>query len=224
VIGFGTPTTRQPLTIVGIVGNERVRADLRQEAEPVAYVPLAQAPMLWTKLVVRTRDNPVAVVPLLRDALRQVDPHVALAQVRTLEELRQLSLSGLQQPTWLIAAFAILSAILAALGLYGVVSHSVAQQRREIGIRVALGAASRDVLTLVVGHVLTTIGAGLACGLIGAVALTRLARSLLFGVSALDPAAFAIAAASMAVIGLIAAIIPATRATRVDPTTALRSE
>jgi putative ABC transport system permease protein len=224
VIGFGSPTTRQPLTIVGVVGNERVRPDLRSEADPVAYVPLAQAPMLWTKIAIRARGNPMTVVPSVRDALRHTDPDVALAQVRTLEELRAMSLSGLQQPTWLVAGFAILSALLAALGLYGVVSHTVAQQRREIGIRVALGAASRDVVSMVVGHVLTTIIAGVVAGTAAAIVLTRIARSLLFEVSALDPSAFAIGAAVMATVGLLAALIPAARATRVDPTTALRQE
>jgi predicted lysophospholipase L1 biosynthesis ABC-type transport system permease subunit len=212
------------MTIVGIVKNERVRSDLREQADGIAYVPLAQAPLLWTKLAVRTRGNPIAIVPALREALRETDSRVALAQVRTLEQLRDMSLSGLQQPAWLIGAFAILSALLAALGLYGVVSHAVTQQRREIGIRMALGARSNDVLSLVVGHVLTTICAGVLVGVAGAVVLTRVTSSLLFEVSALDPFAFTLAAVTMGAIGVLAAAIPAMRATHVDPTTALRSE
>jgi putative ABC transport system permease protein len=192
--------------------------------DPIAYVPLAQAPMLWTKLAVRTVGSPSAIVPSVREALRQVDPNVALAQVRTLEELRALSLSGLLEPAWLIGLFAMLSALLAALGLYGVVAHSVTQQRREIGIRMALGAGSRRVVALVVGHVLTTIVIGSLAGLAAAVAATRVLRTLLFGVSPLDPAAFITAAVVMAIIGVTAAIVPARRATRVDPTTALRQE
>jgi ABC-type antimicrobial peptide transport system permease subunit len=108
--------------------------------------------------------------------------------------------------------------------LYGVVSHSVTHQRREIGIRMALGAGSRSVISLVVRHVLTTIVFGSIAGLAAAVAATRVMRTLLFGVSALDPAAFITAAVVMALVGVTAAIIPATRATRVDPTTALRQE
>jgi len=173
---------------------------------------------------VRTRAGSASLVPSIREALRRVDSRVALADVRTVEELRELSLSGMKEPAWLIGIFAALSALLAALGLYGVVSHAVSQQRREIGIRMALGAESRDVVKQILQHVSATIVVGLGCGLIGAFLLTRATRSLLFEVSALDPAAFAIAAISMAAIGLLAAAIPARRATRVDPTTALRSE
>jgi putative ABC transport system permease protein len=223
-IGYGTPTTRERMTIVGVVSNERVRSDLRAAVEGIAYVPLAQAPLLWTKLAVRTRGTPTAIVPSLRAALRETDSRVALAEVRTLEDLRRLSLSGLQEPAWLIGAFALLSVMLAALGLYGVVSHAVTQQRREIGIRMALGARSNDVLSMVVRHALAPIGIGLGVGVASAVGLTRVTQSLLFEVNALDPGAFAIAAASMMAIGALAALIPARRATRVDPTTALRSE
>jgi predicted permease len=223
-LGYGSPTTRQRMTIIGIVKNERVRSDLRAEVEGIAYVPLAQAPMLWTKLAVRTRGNPTAVVPSLRAALRETDSRVALAEVRTLDDLRKLSLSGLQEPAWLIGVFALLSVMLAALGLYGVVSHAVTQQRREIGIRMALGARSNDVLSMVVRHALAPIGIGLGVGVASAVGLTRVTQSLLFRVNALDPSAFAIAAVSMMAIGMLAALIPARRATRVDPTTALRAE
>ena len=108
-----------------------------------------------------------------------------------MEQIWNSSLSGLRQPVWLIGIFAALSALLAALGLYGVVSHSVSQQQREIGIRMALGARSGEVLSMIVRSVLTTIAAGLVIGLGGAVALTRVTKSLLFEVSALDPFAFA---------------------------------
>ena len=223
-IGFTTDTVRQPMQIVGIVRNERVRSDLRAGLEGIAYVPIAQAPMLWTKLSVRTQLDTAAIVPSVRAALREVDDRVALADVRTVEQLRELSLSGMKEPAWLIGIFAALSALLAALGLYGVVSHSVSQQQREIGIRMALGARSGEVLSMIVRSVLTTIAAGLIIGLGGAVVLTRVTQSLLFEVSALDPFAFAAAAIVMSLVGVTAALIPATRATRVDPTIALRSE
>jgi putative ABC transport system permease protein len=223
-IGYQTPTVRQSMLVVGIVTNERVERDLRESFLGVAYVPIAQAPMLWNKLAIRTQRSTADITPALRDALRQIDPRVALANIRTLEELRDLSLSGLRAPAWLIGIFASLSAFLAAFGLYGVVAHSVAQQRREIGIRMALGARSNDVLSMVVRHIVTTIALGLLCGLAGAYALTRVTRSLLFEVSTLDPSAFAIAAVAMAGVGIIAALVPATRAMRVDPTTSLRSE
>jgi putative ABC transport system permease protein len=224
-IAFGTWTSeRAPMQVIGIVRNERVRGDLRAGFEGIAYVPIAQAPILWTKLAVRTQLDTAAIVPPLRSAMREVDERVALADVRTVEELRDLSLSGMREPAWLIGIFAALSALLAALGLYGVVAHSVAQQRREIGIRMALGANANDVLTLVVRHAMLTVLIGLAIGLIGAVLLTGVTESLLFQVSPFDPFAFAVAAAVMAMVAMVAALVPANRATRVDPTTALRSE
>ncbi|MBY0492633.1 MAG: ABC transporter permease [Cyanobacteria bacterium] len=223
-IGFGSPTVRKQMTVIGIVKNELVQSDLRAAALGIAYVPIAQAPMLWTKLAVRTNAATAATVPAVRAALREVDDRVALADVRTVEQLRELSLSGAREPAWLIGVFAALSAFLAAFGLYGVVSHAVTQQRREIGIRMALGATSMNVLSMVVQHAMTTIVIGLIVGLGGAYALTRVTKSLLFEVSPLDPFAFAVAAVSMATAAMVAAIVPANRATRVDPTTALRSE
>jgi ABC-type antimicrobial peptide transport system permease subunit len=212
------------MTIVGVIANERVRSDLRQPDEPIAYVPIAQAPRMQIKLAVRTRGDAMAVVPSIREAVRELDPQLALAGIKTLDQIRSGSLSGLRQPVWVIGIFAVLAALLAALGLYGVVSHSVSRQQREIGIRMALGARSTEVLSMVVGSVLITIVAGLAVGLVAAMALTRVTRSLLFEVSPLDPFAFATAAVAMAMVALIAALVPASRATRVDPTTALRSD
>ena len=223
VLGQGT-TRRTLMSIAGIIRNERIQGDLRLENDPVAYVPMAQAPRLQVKLSARTSGAPAAAMPVIRDVIRDVDPMLAIADVRTMEQVRERSLSGLKEPAWLIAIFAVLSAILAALGLYGVVSHAVAQQRREIGIRMALGAQSNDVLSLVVGHVMVTIVGGLVVGIIAAAGAMRVTASLLFEVSALDPSAFVIAAAAMTTVGFVAALIPASRATRVDPTTALRSE
>jgi putative ABC transport system permease protein len=223
-IGYGSATSRQLMTIIGIVKNERVESDLRADVLGIAYVPIAQAPLLWNKLSVRTRSDSASIVPSIREALRRVDPRVALADVRTVEELRELSLSGMKEPAWLIGIFAGISALLAALGLYGVVAHTVTQQRREIGIRMALGANSASVLTMVIRHVAVTIAVGLLVGLGGAYAVTRVTKSLLFEVSPLDPFAFTTAAVAMTMVAIVAALVPASRATRVDPTTALRSE
>ena len=223
-IGFATPTERKSMRIIGIVKNERVRNDLRAGIEGIAYVPIAQAPMLWTKLAVKTPVEASVIAPAMRAALRKVDDRVALAEVRTVEQLRDLSLSGAREPAWLIGIFAALSTLLAALGLYGVVAHVVTRQRREIGIRMALGASSSSVLAMVLQHVMTTIAVGLIAGLAGAVALTRVMHSILFEVSPLDPFAFTTAALAMTMVAMVAALVPASRATRVDPTTALRSE
>jgi predicted permease len=222
-LGFGRDR-RMPMTIVGVIGNERVRSDLRLPNEPIAYVPIAQAPRMQIKLAVRARGDALAVLPSVREAVRQLDPDLAIADVRTLEQIWSGSLSGLREPAWLIGVFAVLSTLLAALGLYGVISHAVTQQRREIGIRMALGARADDVLTLIAGRIATTIGIGVLLGLAATFALSRVTASLLFEVSSVDPTVFAVSAISMTIVGLAAAVIPASRATRVDPTTALRSE
>ncbi len=223
VLGFGRDR-RSTMTIVGVIANERVRSDLREPNDPIAYVPIAQAPRMQIKLAVRTQGEALAVLPSIREAIRQIDPELALADIRTLEQIRSGSLSGLRQPVWAIGIFAALSALLAALGLYGVVAHTVSRQRREIGIRMALGASSADVLSMVVRNVMVTIALGLAAGLAGSYAVTRVTKSLLFEVSPLDPLAFLTAAGAMTLVATLAALIPAGRATQVDPTTALRSE
>lgn len=222
-LGFGRDR-RSLMTVVGVIGNERVHSDLRAPNDEIAYVPIAQAPRMQVKLAVRTRGDAMAAVPAIREAVRQLDPRLALADIRTMEQIWERSLSGLKEPVWLIGIFAMVSALLAAIGLYGVLSHSVTQQRREIGIRMALGARANDVLSFVARSTLTMVGLGLAAGLAGAFALTRVTSSLLFEVSARDPWAFVAGALGMGTIALFAALVPARRATRVDPTTALRAE
>jgi putative ABC transport system permease protein len=163
-------------------------------------------------------------MPAIREAVRQIDPRLPLGDVRTMAQVKQLTLSGKTDPAWIIGAFAAIAALLAALGLYGVLSHAVNQRRREIGIRMALGARAGDVLSHVLRNAAWLVLIGLAIGLVGALALTRVMNSLLFEVSALDPLAFTVAAVSMMLVGLFAALVPASRASRVDPVTALRSE
>ena len=139
-----------------------------------------------------------------------------------MEQVKEQSTLWAKRPTWVVGAFAGVAALLAALGLYGVLAHAVTQQRREIGIRMALGAGQGDVLTYVLRNATSMLLVGFAVGLAGAFALTRLLKSLLFNVSTLDPLALSIACISMALVGMLAAWIPANRAMRVDPTLALR--
>lgn len=223
VLGFG-PDRRGSMTVVGVVGNERVRSDLRAPAEEVAYVPMAQAPRMQVKLAVRARGDAATAVPAIREAVRLADPGLALADIRTMSEIWQGSLSGLTEPAWLVSAFAVVSALLAAIGVYGVLTHAVAQRRREIGIRMALGAGRDDVVRLVMRGTLTTVALGLAAGIAGAAALSRVMQNLLFEVSALDPTSFIAGAAAMVIVAAAAAFVPARRAAGVDPSTALRSE
>jgi putative ABC transport system permease protein len=213
----------EDIEIIGVIRNERVN-DLESATPEVAYVSLLQAPRREIKLLVRTHGDPASVMPDVRSAVKALDPHLPLGDVRTMAQVKQLTLAGRTEPTWVIGTFAVIAALLAALGLYGVLSHAVNQRRREIGIRMALGARAQDVLSHVVRNALTMILVGLGVGLAGAVALTRVVKGLLFEVSALDPTAFTVAAVSMTAIGLLAALIPASRAARVDPVTALRSE
>jgi len=208
---------------IGIIRNEST-GDLQAPLDPVVYVPLDQYPREDFRILVRTAQEPTAVVSGIRDTVRQLDPTLGLAEIRTLEEVKQRNLTWARQPAWLIGAFALVAAFLAALGLYGVLSHAVVQQRREIGIRMALGATAGKVLSRVLRNALTLVVIGLAIGLCGAMAMTRVMKALLFHVSPLDPAALAAAMASMIAVGLLASFLPANRAARVDPMTTLRED
>lgn len=224
VPGYGPiPETRVNMQIVGVIRSERTSA-LNAPPELVAYIPLAQAPRQDIKLAVRSRSGPAAAMPGIREAVRQIDPHLPLGDVMTMEQVKEESILWARQPTWVVGAFAGVAALLAALGLYGVLAHAVTQQRREIGIRMALGARSSDVLSHILRSAFSMLIVGLAGGLAGALALTRVLKSLLFQVSALDPAALAAACVLMTLVGLLAACIPASRATHVDPMTVLRDE
>jgi putative ABC transport system permease protein len=214
---------RPEVQIVGVIRSERV-AGPGYPDPPVVYVPLAQAPSPQIRLMVRTRDQQAAVMPAIREAVREVDPTLPLGDIATMEQVRDRTLSGTSRPAGLIGMFAAIAVLLAGIGLYGVISHAVTERRREIGIRMALGARSRDVLSQILRDALTMVAVGLVFGLLGAFALTRLMKSLLFEVSPLDPLAFTVACLSMILIGLVAGFLPASRAARVDPVTTLRDE
>ncbi len=222
--GYGPiPESQVNLQIAGVIRNERT-GGLQAPPEPVVYVPLAQFPRQDISLVVRTRGDPAAAMPAIREAVRQIDPHLPLGEVRTMEQVKDQSTLWVKQPTWVVGAFAGVAALMAALGLYGVLAHAVTQQRREIGIRMALGARPGDVVSSTLRTALSMLLVGLIAGLAGAFALTRALKSLLFQVSALDPVALAVACVLMTVVGIMAALIPASRAAGVDPMTVLRNE
>jgi putative ABC transport system permease protein len=214
---------RADLQIVGVIRDERVGAP-QDPQPPVVYVPLAQVPRPEIKLIVRTRGEAGAALLEIREAVKQVDPNLALGDVRTMEQVRERSLSGARQPARVIGVFAVVAALLAALGLYGVLSHLVTQQRREIGIRMALGARPRNVIGHVLGNASSMVGVGLVLGILGALALTKAMKGVLFDVSPLDPVVFAGAAVSMLLIGILAGLVPAGRAARVAPVEVLRED
>jgi len=209
--------------IVGVIRSERVSGPGDPDP-PVVYVPLAQVPSPGVKLVIRTGAEMAAVMPAIREAVREIDPNLPLGDVATMEQVRDGTLSGASRPAGLIGTFAAIAVLLAAIGLYGVLSHTVTLQRREIGIRMALGAGATDVFSQVLRNALSMVTAGLVLGLLGTFALTRVMKNLLFEVSPLDPVALSIACVAIALIGLLAGFLPARRAATLDPVETLREE
>jgi putative ABC transport system permease protein len=174
--------------------------------------------------VVRTSGDPLALASFIRAAMRQVDPDLPVSRVQTLEQLWGISIAPQRFNVWLFGSFAALALLLAAIGIYGVMAYSVAQRTREIGIRMAMGARRSDVLRLVLTQSILPAATGVFLGLSVALALTRLMASLLFGLTATDPATFAVVALLLILVALAATYLPARRATQVDPLVALRYE
>ncbi len=209
--------------IVGIVGDVR-HGGLDAEAFPEMYVPFAQRPARDMTLVVRTAADPGAVIAQGRRIVSDLDPEQPISNEGTLADLVSASIARPRFNAVLLAAFTALALLLAGVGVYGVIAYSVARRIPEIGIRIALGGTGRDIAALVIGQGLWLSLIGLATGLIAAVALSRLLSGLLFGVTSRDPVVFAGAAVVLVAVALVASVVPAWRATRIDPIAALRSE
>ncbi|HKH46432.1 MAG TPA: FtsX-like permease family protein, partial [Thermoanaerobaculia bacterium] len=175
-------------------------------------------------LVLRTAGAPESLAGPLRAALKKVDPTLPLYDVLTMREVIDKSLASRRLNLWLLGFFAAVALVLAATGLYGVISYLVAQRTREIGVRMALGAQKRDVQGLVLRQAAFLAGFGILLGLAGALAFTRVLDSLLYGVSSRDPLTFAALAALLAAVALLASWVPARRASRVSPMVAIRAE
>jgi predicted permease len=210
-------------TVVGVVGDTHFR-ELRNTG-PVAYFDWDQVQPFWNGYVaVRTTTPLGAMMPALRTAIRDADPNLVLFDVRTMDQLLDAPLAQPRLSALLLSGFSLVALLLSAIGLYGVMSAAVRQQTRDIGVRVALGATTPDVYRLVLGEAIWVIGAGAVVGLVGALLGGRLLATQLFEVSALDPLSIGGAAVLLLAIGLAAALVPARRAARVDPVTALRAE
>ena len=210
-------------TVVGVVGE--VHHDGAREGEvPIWYKPVYQQSWNWMHLAVRTTGDPAQAVRLVKDAVGRIDPRQPIFSTRVMTEMAAELVSADQFNANLLIVFAGLALGLAAIGIYGVISYSVGQRTQEIGIRIALGAQSVDILKMMVGQGLLLVLIGLGIGLAGAFALTRFLESLLFGVTPTDPATFAAVAAVLAAVALLACYLPARRATKVDPMVALRYE
>jgi putative ABC transport system permease protein len=210
--------------IIGVVGDVR-SSNLTKEAGPEFYVPYQKVAFGEASLVVRTSSgDPASIAPAMRSAIQELDKDQPLYEVRTMNSLVADSIARQRFSMMLIALFAVLALLLAAVGIFGVMSFLVTQRTHEIGIRMALGAQTFDVLKMIVGQGMTLTLVGIAIGLVAAFALTRVMSGLLYGVSATDPLTFIAVSAVLAAVALLACYIPARRATRVDPMVALRYE
>ena len=215
------------MTIVGVVGDARFE-DLGEAQPPTLYTPHLQKQQPWKRwsaIVVRTgAGDPMALAESVRAQVRRLDAALPITDVKPMSDVLLDSVSDRRFNLILLSVFAALAFSLAVIGVYGVLAHLVAQRSREVGVRMALGARRLDVLWLMLRQGLPLVAGGIAFGTLGSLAATRLMRTLLYGVGPGDPATFAAAAGGLALVGLLASLIPAQRATRVDPTIALRSE
>jgi putative ABC transport system permease protein len=225
-IQFGNmDTDKRLLHVVGVVGD--VRNALDTAAGPMVYAYSLQRPQWWQvsslSIVVRSRNQPQALVPAMRVAVGALRPDVPL-RFRTLDEVFSSSLDQRRFILSLFGVFVAVALLIAAIGIYGVMSYAVTQRTQEIGIRMALGAQAADVLRMALGQGMRLAMTGVALGLLLAFALTRLMKSLLFGVEATDPLTFTAIPMLLMIVALLACLIPARRATKVDPMVALRCE
>jgi len=212
-----------PREIVGVVRSERFQG-LEAGPAPAMYLPLAQNPQPALTVVLRATADPLDIAPALREAVRGLDPTLALFELGTAEQALARSLEERRFTLLLLGAFAAVALALAAVGIYGVVSFAVSERTREMGVRIALGAEPRHVFRMVVRQGLGLSLAAIVAGTVLALALGRVMERLLFGVEARDPVTFAAVAVLLLATAFIASAVPALRATRVDPTTALRAE
>jgi putative ABC transport system permease protein len=209
--------------VVGVIGDEKIGGPADERSAGV-YVSNEQSPVYGMVLSVRASVDPLTLQTPITAAIHSVNKDQALTDVRTVEQIRDLAMGGRRLGSILFATFATIALALAGIGIYGVMSYAVTQRTREMGIRAALGASSRSLVRLVLdrGVILTVVG--LVLGLGGALALTQLMTTMLFGIGPRDPATMASVAAILAAVAVLASYVPARRATRVDPVVALRYE
>jgi putative ABC transport system permease protein len=197
---------------------------LSDEPAPGIYIPYTQEPMPWQTLVVRTKNDPMSLAAPIRREVASIDSQQPVARIATLDQLMETSTAQPRFRTVLLGSFAGVALLLSAVGIYGVMAYAVSRRTREIGIRIALGARSEDMLKLIFGQSMTLTLLGVLLGLAGAFAVTRVMNSLLFGVTSTDPFTFTGVTLLLCGVALLASYIPARRAMRVNPMVALREE
>ncbi len=209
--------------VVGVVGDVR-QTGLAEDPPDLVYLPFAQFPGYTSTLFVRTVGDPRPLADKVRAEVGALDPQAVVSNVRTLETIRHDALASPRLTAFLLGLFAFVALAISAAGLAGVLAYSVSQRTREIGIRMALGAAPHSVLRMLLGQGLVSVGIGLLVGLVGALGLSRLVAGLLFGIAPTDPMCFAGSAVVIVLVALVASLVPARRATGIDPMLALRAE
>jgi putative ABC transport system permease protein len=209
--------------IVGVARNARY-GTLGEGPRPYLYLPLSQHPSSWLTLVVRTVGDPGAMIPAVRETVRRLDPDLAAFGVMTMDQHLENALNLATNSAVFAGAFGVLALLLAVIGIYGLVSYSVARRTREVGIRLALGASREDVLRLVLGRGLGLAAIGVGLGLVASLAVGRLLGGMLYDVSPHDPSIVGSMSLLLASVVLLASYLPARRAMRVDPVSSLRSE
>jgi len=209
--------------VVGVTRDIRYYG-LKSKPQPEVFIPHAQTPFLPMNVVVRTAADPLKLTGAAQQVARELDATQPVSKVSTMEQLIQRSIAPDRFALALLGLLALLALLIANVGIYSALSYTVAARTHEIGVRMALGATSRDVLRLALGQGMRLALMGIALGLLSACALTRLMRPLLFGVGATDPLTLSVGALSLAIVAWLACYLPARRATKVDPLVALRHE
>ena len=232
-IVFDFVPDEQPREIVGVVGDVRLNQTQAQPG-PIVYLPHGQQSPRWLGpswdyrsamfFILRTSGNPAGIAPAIRSAVAEIDPSKPVGNLRTVEQNLRDQVSGQRVYMLLLTVFGAIAAVLAAVGIYGVMAYAVTQRTREIGIRMALGATSSSVMRLVVKQALLLVFIGLILGVAGAFGLTRFLANELYGVTATDPATFVAVSLALVLVAVLASVIPTRRAVSVDPTEALRHE
>jgi predicted permease len=223
-VRIGEPTGTPWRTIVGVVGDVR-HTDLAEKVWPQMYLPQSQVTDSYVTLAIRTStSDPAALAPSVRSILKEADPTVPLYDVATLDALLEKSVARRRFVMLLLVGFAAVSLLLAAVGLYGVISYTVAQRTREVGLRIALGAGRSHIFRLVLGSGAMTVIAGVAAGLGASIVVMQFVRGQLFEVEPLDPMAIGTAVVILGIVATAAHLLPIRRALRVDPTIALRQD